>query len=87
MNDQVEGLVQHPVDAAVAEQDVLAARVQRGRQAVEHVGEPGLAQVVQQHADRVRLALGEQPGRGVRPVAELGHGAHDGLAAGRADLG
>src|SRR5262249_24808540 len=41
-----QGLVQHPVDAAVAEQDVLAARVQRRRQAVEHVGEPGLAQVV-----------------------------------------
>ena len=87
MNDQVERFVEHPVDAAVTEQDVLAARVQGGRQAVEHVGEPGLAQVVQHHPYRVGPPLGEQPGRGVGPVAEFGHGAHDGLAAGRADLG
>ena len=82
-----QGLVQHPVDAAVAEQDVLAAGVQDRGQAVQHVREPGLAQVVQQHADRVGPPLREQPGRRVGPVAELGHRPHDGLAAGRADLG
>jgi hypothetical protein len=82
-----QGLVEHPVDAAIAKQDVLAAGVQDRGQAVQHVGEPGLAQVVQQHADRVGPSLREQPGRRVGPVPELGHGPHDRLAAGRADLG
>ncbi len=60
--------------------------MQHRRQAVQAVDEPGVAQVVEQHADHVGAPLGELTGDGVGPVAQLVDGPLHGMAFGVADV-
>lgn len=82
-----EVLAGAPVQPPVGHQHPQTVRLQQRVQPVEHLDEPGVAHIVQQHADGVGTAGHQAAGGGVRPVPELLDGVQHGLPLGVADPG
>jgi len=74
------------VEAGVGQEHAQAVVVEEGVHAVEQFDEPGVAQVVEEDADRAGALLAEAAGGGVGAVAELAHGPQHGFPLLRADL-
>ena len=84
-------LVRAAVGVERLDHDPEAGRSGGRGEAPERLGEGGVAgdllgRLAQDEAQRVALAAGEDPGRGVGVVAELGRGQQDPLPGRRADV-